>query len=201
MKQNTFTKKIIKMEDLERLKNSPMWNQGFTEATYRFPLPTDRDFLKSGAKLAIGNPEDETYLIGPFYAAKSPESHISPFKWATDFLVPDGTEILAANDGRIVKVVDTFNEWGKTKDFRKKLNYLNIKHQNGEYSQYCHLQKNSFQETGLSVGDWVKKGQLIARVGKTGWTDRDHLHFIVFRRKRLTGSPWPFHSLEIKFEL
>lgn len=191
---------IFKMEDLIRLKDDPMWDQGSTGGMYRFPLPTDRDFLESGAKLAIGNPEDETYRIGPYFAAKSPESHISPFKWAIDFLVPDGTEVLAAEDGIIVEVVDNFNEWGSTKEFRDKLNYLTIMHLNGEYSQYCHLKKNSFQETGSKIGDSVRKGQQIAIVGKTGWTDRDHLHFVVFKFKQLPRSPWPYYSLKIRFK-
>jgi len=194
-------KKLINMDDLRRLKDDPMWNQGNTKGIYRFPLPTDRDFLESGAKLAIGNPEDETYRIGQYYAAKSPESHISPFKWAIDFLVPDGTEILSADEGRIIEVVDSFNEWGATEDFRDKLNYLTIQHRNGEYSQYCHLEQNSFRKTGLKVGDWVSKGQMIARVGKTGWTDRDHLHFVVLRFAQLQGNPWPYYSLEIQFEM
>jgi len=193
-------KKLVNMDDLRRLKDDPMWNQGNTKGIYRFPLPTDRDFLESGAKLAIGAPENEIYRIGPYYAAQSPESHISPFKWAVDFLVPDGTEILAAADGRIIEVVDNFSEWGETEEFRDKLNYLTILHSNGEYSQYCHLEKDSFSNTGLKVGDWVNKGQLIAKVGKTGWTDRDHLHFVVLRFTQLPGNPWPFYSLKIQFE-
>ena len=199
MKQVLLTRQICNMEDLIRLKDDPIWNQGYTNGVYRFPLPTDRDFLESGAKLAIGNPEDETYRIGSYFAARSPESHISPFKWAIDFLVPDGTEILAAQDGKIIEVVDSFDEWGG-EDFRDKLNYLTILHNNSEYSQYCHLEKNSFKKTGLKVGDYVKKGQQIATVGKTGWTDRDHLHFVVLKFAQLTGNPWPYYSLEIQFE-
>jgi len=202
MKQSSFNqKKLINMDDLRRLKDSPMWNQGKTDGVYRFPLPTDRDFLESGAKLAIGVPEDELYHIGPYYAAKSPESHISPFKWAVDFLVPDGTDILAADEGQIVEAIDNFNEWGDAEEFRDKLNYLTILHRNGEYSQYCHLKQNSFHETGLNVGDWVRKGQLVARVGKTGWTDRDHLHFVVLRFDKLPENPWPYYSLEIRFRM
>lgn len=200
MKRVLLTRKnICKMEDLIRLKNDPMWNQGYTKNVYGFPLPNDRDFLESGSNLAIGNPEDETYRIGPYYAAKSPQSHISPFKWAIDFLVPDGTEILATEDGKIVEVEESFNEWGG-EEFRNKLNYLTLLHDNGEYSQYCHLTQNSFSKTGLKVGDLVKKGQQIATVGKTGWTDRDHLHFVVLKFAKLIGSPWPYYSLEIQFE-
>jgi len=188
------------MEEMRKLADSPIWNQGPTSNVYRFPLPLDQNFMEIGKQLAEGNPEDETYIIRDrFYAATSPESHISPFKWAIDFLVPDGTEILAAKDGVIIEAIDGFSKWGNSEEFRDQLNYLTIKHDNGEYSQYCHLATHSFRQTGLKVGDQVKSGQIIARVGKTGWTDRDHLHFIVFKVGELAGSPYSFYSLQIRF--
>jgi murein DD-endopeptidase MepM/ murein hydrolase activator NlpD len=201
MKQRFLTRELVDMDELKKYQDHPIWNQGFTKGIYRFPLPTDQDFSISGAKLAIGVPAGELYHLGPFYAAKSPQTHLSPFKWATDFLVPDGTEILAADAGRVIEVVENFDKWGDGEEFRDKLNYLTIRHPNGEYSQYCHLAKNSFSNKGLSVSDWVKKGQPIALVGKTGYTDRDHLHFVVLRFDRLLDMPWNYHSLEVKFEM
>jgi murein DD-endopeptidase MepM/ murein hydrolase activator NlpD len=50
------------------------------------------------------------------------------------------------------------------------------------------------------IGSIVKTGQPIGFVGKTGWTDRDHLHFIVFRlEKDNPENSFGFRSLEIKF--
>ncbi|MEI6835236.1 MAG: M23 family metallopeptidase [Candidatus Falkowbacteria bacterium] len=200
MKKVTLTRKLLNMEELRQLADSPIWDQGETKGLYRFPLPLNQDFEATGKSLAIGIPQDEVYIIGPYYAAKSPESHLSPFKWAIDFLVPDGTGILAAEDGKIIEAVDHFNNWGDSEDFRDQLNYLTIQHSNGEYSQYCHLAPQSFRQQGLKVGDRVKKGDCVARVGKTGWTDRDHLHFIVFKVEPLIGSPFSFYSLKIRFE-
>jgi len=188
------------MENLRRFNDHPMWDQGFTKNIYRFPFSTDIDFSESGAKLAIGLPENEISRAGQYYFAKSPQSHLSPYKWAIDFLIPDGTEILAAEEGYIEQAVDNFDQWGPTEDFRSKLNFITIKHAHGERSQYCHLEKDSFTNTGLYLGRWVNKGQLIARVGKTGWTDRDHLHFMVFALGRLPESLWNFYSLKIRFE-
>jgi len=62
------------------------------------------------------------------------------------------------------------------------------------------LAKNSVANKGLKLYDFVKKGQPIALVGKTGYTDRDHLHFVVLRFERLLNMPWDYHSLEVKFE-
>lgn len=189
------------MRILRSLAGNPVWDQGETEKTYRFPLPTGKDFSSDASRIANGIPERDLSRVGPFLTAKSPESHIGPFKWAIDFLVPDGTEILAAESGRIVEAVDGFIEWGPTEQYRDKLNYLTLRHDNGEHSQYCHLAPGSFLETGLMVGDHVEKGWVVGRVGKTGWTDRDHLHFIVFRPGRLNGSPYGFYSLRVRFDV
>ena len=185
---------------LQELSGSPIWNRGVTENIYRFPLPIDRDFLVVGTKIAVGIPRGNLYRLGPYYADRSPESHVSPYKWAVDFLVPDGTEIFAAECGEIIDVVENFNVWGNSEDFADKVNYLTILHNNSEYSQYCHLEQDSVTEAGLKVGDYVERGQLIGCVGKTGWTDRDHLHFMVFRLGRLSGSLWGFYSLKPQFE-
>jgi len=198
MNSSTLKRKLLDMEELRKIADSPIWNQGDTEGIYNFPLP-HRDFMEDGKRLAIGNPEDETYIIGPCYAATSPQSHIGPYKWAIDFLVPDGTEVLAAEDGFIVEVIDGNFTWGDSEEFRDQLNYITIRHANGEFSQYCHLATQSFRQTGLGVGDYVKKGQQIARVGKTGWTDRDHLHFLVFKVGELEGNPYGFYSLKVRF--
>ncbi|PIZ98400.1 MAG: hypothetical protein COX77_04610 [Candidatus Komeilibacteria bacterium CG_4_10_14_0_2_um_filter_37_10] len=187
------------LQELKRLADDPIWDQGSTSNIYSFPLPNDRNYIKLAKHLRMGIPKDQLFCLGFYLATKSPSSHVGPFKWAIDFLVPDGTEILAAYDGQIIEAIDHFNEWGTTEDFRDKLNYLTIRHHQGEYSQYCHLGLNSFQNTGLKVGDYVTRGQAIGRVGKTGWTDQDHLHFIVFKVGRIPGNPYDFYSLSIQF--
>lgn len=126
-------------------------------------------------------PEGELYRLGPFWCAKSPQSHVGPFLNAIDFLVPDGTPVLAAQEGEIIRVCESNTEWGDGTEFRDKLNFVDVVHESGEISEYCHLAQGSVSAQGLRVGSGVKQGQIIGTVGKTGWTDRDHLHFIVFR--------------------
>jgi len=187
------------MDELKKWKDSPIWDRGETSWQYGYPLTLDQDFTEAGKRLAAGIPVDEVYRLGRFYAAKSPESHIGPFKWAVDFLVPDDTEVLAAENGIIVDVVDNFVTWGDDPKFRDSLNYITIRHRNGEFSQYCHLAQYSVKERGLKVGDWVSRGRVIGRVGKTGWTDRDHLHFVVLKFEKIEGTPWEYYSLKIRF--
>jgi murein DD-endopeptidase MepM/ murein hydrolase activator NlpD len=174
---------------------------------YSYPLPLDADYAYPGwvnLGIRIANqipiiPNDERIIKGPFLTSLSPESHTGPSLQAIDFLVPDGTEIIAGADGIIEAAVDSHSEWGPTEASAGTLNYITLRHNfNGqiEYSQYGHLEPNSFTKHGLRIGDFVKRGQVIGIVGKTGWTDRDHLHFLVFRS---FWAPPGWHSLVVRF--
>ena len=172
--------------------------QEATSENYSFPLPKKR-FHEEGQRLSSDIPKRKITIIGNYYTTSPKKTHSGSFKHAIDFLVPDGTDVLAASDGQVIKVVENFSTWGSSENFKNELNYITISHLNGEFSQYCHLEKDSFSKIGLKVGDFVKRGQKIATVGKTGHTDRDHLHFIVFKNGKLKGSPFNFYSLKIKF--
>lgn len=56
-------------------------------------------------------------------------------------------------------------------------NFIVIMHSNGEYSRYDHLSHNSSK---FKVGQYVRAGKMIAKVGMTGFTYVPHLHFQVF---------------------
>ena len=111
----------------------------------------------------------------------------------------DGTEVLASASGIVTEIQESSDKWGDDIKYRDYLNYVTIQHANGEFSQYCHLLQWSVRESGILIGSQVEQGQVIAKVGKTGLTDRDHLHFIVFRGFR-NESPFQFKSLVPQFE-
>ena len=56
-------------------------------------------------------------------------------------------------------------------------NFIVIRHPNREYSRYDHL---SYHSATVKVGQHVRAGEKIARVGTTGYTYLPHLHFQVF---------------------
>jgi len=163
-------------------KEDKIWGDEASQLVYDLPLPIEA--AKTGLQFAADISPKNIKHVGPFINAPSPETHYGPFRHAIDFLVVDGTPVLAASDGRVAKVVSSREGWGNGPEFRESMNYITISHVlpsgRTEYSQYCHLAKDSVPDN-VKVGAVVKKGQKIGRTGKTGWTDRDHLHFLVFR--------------------
>lgn len=81
-----------------------------------------------------------------------------------DLWAPEKTEVHAINDGKVVATLDLVN-YGKT---------IIIDHGLDIFSLYLHL--NQFN---VSVGDSVKKKQVIALSGNTGYSTAPHLHFSV----------------------
>ena len=64
---------------------------------------------------------------------------------------------------------------------------MSIRHKNAEHSFYVHLRKGSIP---VKVGDKVKRGQLIGRVGNSGGTNVPHLHFAMAIPSALSVPMW-----------
>lgn len=75
-----------------------------------------------------------------------------------------GTTIFAAASGRVIR---TTRGWGGGYG-----NHIVIDHGNGFQTLYGHM--SSF---AVSSGQWVNQGQVIGRMGSTGWSTGVHLHF------------------------
>lgn len=82
-----------------------------------------------------------------------------------DIAAPEGRKIKATESGRVIFVGNLF--------FTGKVIYLD--HGNGLLSLYAHLSK-----THVNEGQQVKRGEVIARVGKTGRVTGAHLHWTVY---------------------
>jgi murein DD-endopeptidase MepM/ murein hydrolase activator NlpD len=108
---------------------------------------------------------------------------------ALDLLAPRGTPVLAADDGRIGRLGTT--------PVGGNIIYATDPEERFVY-YYAHLDRHA---RGLSVGDRVRKGDVIGYVGTTGNAPANtpHLHFQVMRRGAGRAwwdgpaiNPWPF---------
>jgi len=97
----------------------------------------------------------------------------------TDFRAPVGSVIKASNDGKVVLAMSRFYLG----------NVIYIDHGRGAYTYYSHLSKFLVKE-----GDIVKKGQIIAKSGKTGRITGPHLHYAV-RLHNTTVDPLQYTKL------
>jgi murein DD-endopeptidase MepM/ murein hydrolase activator NlpD len=96
---------------------------------------------------------------------------------ALDFKMRRGTNVLAAMNGIVVRVKQDGSKGGWNKKYRPYGNNIIIQHADGSRAGYWHLQYNSAL---VKIGDTVKKGQVIALSGKTGYAALPHLHFLVW---------------------
>lgn len=103
---------------------------------------------------------------------------------ALDFNMKKGTRILAGREGVVIRVKEDGTRGGLKKKYRPHGNNIVIEHPDGSRAGYWHLQHNG---AVVNVGDTVKKGQLIAYSGKTGYALVPHLHFLVWRS---SGGQW-----------
>lgn len=94
-----------------------------------------------------------------------------------DFTMPEGTEIVAAREGKIIQTVQNNNRGCPNSSCANLANYITILHSDGTMAQYLHLKQNGVK---VKVGDEVKKGDVIGLSGNTGWSNGPHLHFVCY---------------------
>ena len=118
------------------------------------------------------NPEWDYLYGGIFFGPEIIHSGI-------DLPAPRGTDVLAAGPGTVVWAgIGLFSSflnnpkdpYGKAVAIRHDFGYQN----QPLYTIYAHM-----DEVEVDVGQWVKTGDLIGKVGSTGLTTGPHLHFEV----------------------
>ena len=91
-----------------------------------------------------------TKLSSPFGKRTSPTAGASSFHYGCDIPAPQGTKLIAISDGEI-----TFRQFLGAGGYTITLSFSNFK------VSYCHVDPNFI----VSVGDFVKQGQVIGYVG------------------------------------
>jgi murein DD-endopeptidase MepM/ murein hydrolase activator NlpD len=118
------------------------------------------------ASLPAGRPVRSGVITSTYGYRKDPITGRRSFHRGVDFAGKRGTDILAVADGLVVSS-ESKSGYGRT---------VEIRHANGLVTRYAHNQKLLVQ-----VGDLVKKGEVIAKLGSSGRSTGPHLHFEVLK--------------------
>uniref|UniRef100_A0A7C2BBI0 DUF4124 domain-containing protein n=1 Tax=Pseudomonas graminis TaxID=158627 RepID=A0A7C2BBI0_9PSED len=135
---------------------------------YRYPLP---------------------WVGGPFrisQGANGSYSHIgAKSRYAIDIAMPEGTQIIAARGGTVIKTENAQSGRGANPSG----NFVRILHDDGTMGVYLHLQQGS---VSVKEGQHVAVGAPLGRSGNTGNSTGPHLHFVVQRNVGLALESIPY---------
>lgn len=109
-------------------------------------------------------PTSETYVTSPFGGRRNPFGGGRDWHPGIDIAGSYGNPVYASGSGQVT-MAEWYYGYGK---------YIKINHGHGYETAYGHLSSIEVQP-----GQRVKKGQLIGRVGSTGYSTGPHLHFEV----------------------
>lgn len=143
-----------------------------TAQAYRYPLP---------------------WRGGPFRLSQGPNGHYSHFgaksRYAMDIAMPEGTPIIAARGGVVVKTENA--QTGRGTD--PSGNFVRVLHDDGTMGVYLHLKRGS---VSVREGQRVAVGSALALSGNTGNSSGPHLHFVVQRNTGLglVSIPYQFNQ-------
>jgi hypothetical protein len=149
----------------------PLSNLSSKDITTKHKEATGRKIAINKYKLPVPK-----HLLRSIDRTSSP-AHVGKLRNSIDFIADKETPVLAAADGIVTFVKDSSNTGGPNLTYWNDTNFITIMHPNGEYSRYDHLSYNSSK---VKVGQHVRGGEEIAKVGMTGYTYLPHLHFQVF---------------------
>jgi murein DD-endopeptidase MepM/ murein hydrolase activator NlpD len=116
-----------------------------------------------------GRPVTSGYISSNFGARTDPITGRAASHSGVDFAGRLGSDIVAVASGIVTWAGDRY-DYGQM---------VEVNHGNGYATRYAHNAENL-----VSVGDTVKRGDIIARMGETGRATGPNLHFEVLRDGR-----------------
>jgi len=166
--------RITQQKQLEPLRFGIRYTYQFGDAftppdeNARYILP-----LAKGASFLVVQGPAGTNLAGTIVTHNNDYS-----RYAFDFGIPEGTPVIAAREGVVIDLRDTFTVGRPDPSYGNKANYMAIMHDDNSIAYYFHLAPRGVH---ANIGQRVNAGDLIAYSGNTGFTYGPHLHFDVRR--------------------
>jgi murein DD-endopeptidase MepM/ murein hydrolase activator NlpD len=131
--------------------------------------PAEAPFLQilAAARTVFSAAPLQSDVQRPYGRVTDPRTGGLAWHRGVDYRAPDGTPIVAPGDGLVTRTEANLPGYGML---------LEIDHGGGLLSRYAHL-----SACDVKVGQKIRAGQMIARVGHSGDTDPvdPHLHFEV----------------------
>jgi hypothetical protein len=117
-------------------------------------------------------------LAFPISQGHNVGSHLNYDTHAWDFRMPEGTPVVAAQDGVVRMARGDSTVGGCDMRFAPYANYVVVQHADGLETQYLH-----FSRVSVQAGQQVRRGELLGFSGETGWSCGAHLHFKVAQKR------------------
>ncbi|MRI58326.1 MAG: M23 family peptidase [Epsilonproteobacteria bacterium] len=143
----------------------------YKEAMKIYATTTPISYIHKPFVLPLSTPITSSYGNARLF-----NGSLKSFHSGTDFKAKVGTPIKAINDGKVVLVKDRYYAGGS----------VIVDHGRGIYSCYYHLSKFLVKK-----GEKVKRGQIIAKSGKSGRVSGPHLHLTI-KIKGISVDPLQF---------
>lgn len=127
----------------------------------------DRDLKRENT--ISGRPIAKGWMSSRYGKRTDPFSGRKVWHLGVDFAGKEGSDVIAVASG-IVTRSEPYKGYGRL---------IEVDHGEGYVTRYGHNKTNLIQ-----VGDLVKKGQVIAKMGSTGRSTGPHVHFEVYKNGR-----------------
>lgn len=153
------------------LSSSSIYSDVNSSSGYWWPIGGSEVTISNGKEYANGAPAC-TYISSYFGYRKL--DGVDDYHSGMDIsCAPSNVyNVIAVEDGIVESVVNSYS------DVRNKAagygNYVKIKHNNGDLTIYAHMYLDSIK---VNIGDYVKKGQVLGKMGSSGNSTGTHLHF------------------------
>ncbi|KAA8557022.1 M23 family metallopeptidase [Pseudomonas marginalis] len=165
---------VIQERRVERVQPPVLYRPQpvYPRQAYRYPLP---------------------WRGGPFRLTQGPNGSFShtdaKSRYAMDIAMPEGTPIIAARSGVVVKIENS--QIGRGNDASG--NFVRVQHDDGTQGVYLHLKQGS---VSVRPGQRVAVGSALGLSGNTGNSSGPHLHFVVQQSTAagLVSIPYEFNQ-------